>query len=172
MLRFATLALVVAMASELAACGGVNVSTPKAAATPEPQAAPADTVGEAGDKPTATAVPSHVTGAKVTVDVKVEVDADAAAAAGAPLYVPVARSWQAAQDMAPAGYRLATRSEALALVDAGALADVAPANPTVWTATPHGDTQAWLLELSTGVMAPAPTTTKIPCIYVQKGDAQ
>jgi len=66
------------------------------------------------------------------------------------LYVPDLRQWQDAQDGAPAGYHLPSRTELLDAFDRGDLAAF-KAPQVVWTTTAAQDADVWTIRLSDGL---------------------
>ncbi len=103
---------------------------------------------------------------QVAVDVAVVVRSSASPDLEAVRYSPRRRPWQEAVDQAPAGYRLATRAELVALVDAGALADLEPSGPVVWSATEVEARTAQMVELADGQSTPADKALALAALYV------
>lgn len=108
-------------------------------------------------------------GVTVSVDVEVTVTIDGEdRELGIPRYTPVYRSWPAAVEHAPEGYRLATRSEVLALIDAGTLEELGADKAVLWTATEReSDDVAYMIDCASGRVAPMGKTMTLAAVYVR-----
>ncbi len=118
---------------------------------PEGESIPIDT-----EKPLDIAPEGSEVSVDVDVHVSIKVNNNIDDQAEEVLFSTRFNTWSQAVRAAPEGYRLATRAEAIELIDAGALDDQMELDDGIWTVTEHKDIDdlAWVIALEQHFAAP------------------
>jgi len=142
---FAIVALVSVWAL-LSSCGTIEIPKSEVKQAEEPENSAEEPAGEPSEPDVSVSVDVDI---QVTVNVKGEMDAD-------PIFITKLHPWGQAVDACPEGYILATRSEAIELVDSGYLDDFMGDTAGVWTATEDASLEglAWVVTLNHHFAAP------------------
>jgi hypothetical protein len=170
--------ILIAMSSNLTACGDIIVKKPD---DKEVEIGKGDPKEENDGKPAANEFPngdssntSIVSSQKetlvdVSVNVKVSNQETTDQQSGNLTYVPKAVSWSEAMESCPEYFRLVTRAEAIALYDAGALRELG-IKGIVWTASraPMGESMAWFVDTDSGLSSGADDRTAFSYICARK----